>query len=88
MQPSSILCRTQESLQRARSAASSLANVRHIADQAAAAWAGEALIAEQRERRVPRLREAEVASRDEARRFDALSEEAVNENPDRGSLGG
>ncbi|NIJ18707.1 hypothetical protein FHS95_000376 [Sphingomonas naasensis] len=49
--PSSILCRAQEALQRARAAASTLTSVRKQAEIAAAAWAKEAVAAEHRERR-------------------------------------
>jgi len=51
MTPSSTLCRTQEALHRRQAAASPLINVRAIAEKAAAAWAGEALRADERENR-------------------------------------
>ena len=84
MQPSSVLCRAQESLQRSRSANSLLANVRLVADKAAAAWAEEALLAEQRESRQSRTRDVAAGLLDEKRRLRVLSEQAFSENPDRG----
>lgn len=51
MFPSSALCRTQEIIQRNRSANADLANVRILAGKAAVAWGKEGAFAEQRERR-------------------------------------
>lgn len=84
MQPSSVLCRAQESLQRTRSANSSLANVRRVADKAAAAWAEEAVLAEQRESRQSRTRDVAAELLEEKRRLRTLGDLAFNENPDRG----
>ena len=84
MQPSSVLCRAQESLQRSRSANSLLANVRVVADKAAAAWAEEAILAEQREGRQSRTREVSAELLDRKQRLRALGDLAFNENPDRG----
>ncbi|MET0376788.1 MAG: hypothetical protein ABW128_21360 [Rhizorhabdus sp.] len=84
MQPSSVLCRAQESLQRTRSANALLANVRLVADKAAAAWAEEAVLAEQREGRQARTRDVAADLQDEKRRLRSLGDVAFNENPDRG----
>jgi hypothetical protein len=73
--PSSILCRAQEALQRARAAASTLNSVRIQAEAAAAAWAKEAVAAEHRERRKLRV----IATRDAE-----LESRGFSENPDRG----
>jgi hypothetical protein len=51
MSPTSVLCRAQEAMQRDRAAGTKLANVRAIAEKAADAWAVEAALAEQREKR-------------------------------------
>ncbi|WP_404339221.1 hypothetical protein AB2M62_08105 [Sphingomonas sp. MMS12-HWE2-04] len=74
MQPSLILCRTQEARQRALASAATLDNVRNLANLAAAAWAKEAKAAEQREDRKLRTR-ADA---------DALQDRGMSENPDRG----
>lgn len=87
MQPSSLLCRAQESLQRSRSANSLLANVRNVADKAAAAWAEEAVLAEQRENRQARTRDIAAELLDQKRGLRALGDLAFNENPDRGRAG-
>lgn len=81
MRPSSDLCRTQEARQRAIAANATLANVKTIANAAAAAWAKEARQADLREgRRTLAL----AAGRAEAA-IAALSLELVpSENPDRG----
>lgn len=84
MQPSSLLCRAQESLQRSRSANSLLANVRNVADKAAAAWAEEAVLAEQRESRQSRTRDVAAEMLDQKRRLRVPGDQASNENPDRG----
>ncbi|TGX56346.1 hypothetical protein E5A73_03470 [Sphingomonas gei] len=80
MPPSSILCRAQEALQRARAAASTLDSVRIQAEAAAAAWAKEAVAAEHRERR--KLRAA--ATNDAQRAHAGQEERGFSENPDRG----
>lgn len=84
MRPSSILCRTQEAHQHALAARSTLANVRVVANLAAAAWAKEALLAEARERRsLRRLVDGEDTH--EAPDEPAPPRErAFSENPDRG----
>lgn len=51
MEPSSIVCRKQEEIHREKARATSLHNVRVIAERAANAWASEAMIAERRESR-------------------------------------
>ncbi|WP_052730275.1 hypothetical protein [Sphingomonas sp. SRS2] len=71
-------------MQRTRSANALLANVRNVADKAAAAWAEEALIAEQREHRQARTRDVAANLLDEKRRLRSLGDLAFNENPDRG----
>lgn len=84
MQPSSLLCRAQERLQRSRSANTVLANVRNVADKAAAAWAEEALLAEQRESRQARTRDVAAEMLEEKRRAGAPGELAFKENSDGG----
>jgi hypothetical protein len=78
--PSSILCRAQEALQRARAAASTLDSVRTQAEAAAAAWAKEAVAAEHRERRKLRV----VATRDAQLAMAEQDTRIFSENPDRG----
>ncbi|WP_158298763.1 hypothetical protein [Sphingomonas psychrotolerans] len=78
--PSSILCRAQEALQRARAAASTLDSVRIQAEAAAAAWAKEAVAAEHRERRKLRV----IATRDAELATAAQDTRIFSENPDRG----
>ncbi len=56
MQPTSTICRAQESLHLAKAADAFLPNVRDIAIQAAQAWAKEAAAAEQREERQSKAR--------------------------------
>lgn len=51
MQNSSAFCRAQEALHIKRATETTLDNVRAIATAAAAAWRGEAVLAEQRETR-------------------------------------
>jgi hypothetical protein len=84
MIPSSVLCRTQEDLHRRRAADTSLENVRLVANNAAAAWAKEAIAAEHREKRQTRVREfAEAASVPKAG-LGGSDDLLPNENPDRG----
>ena len=80
MQHSSSFCRTQEASQRDRAASSSLENVRTIAEKAATAWAHEALLAEQRERRGERLRSAASSLVEEKR---LLGDKLARDNMDR-----
>jgi len=54
MQPSSTFCRAQETRQHALAADTPLANARHVATRAAAAWGKEADAAERREQRIAR----------------------------------
>lgn len=75
MQPTSLLCRTQEAHQHALAAGAELANVRSVALLAAAAWAKEGLAAVKREERL-RAQGAEARL--------ALAERDFSENPDRG----
>ena len=51
MLPSALICREQENIQRQRAANAPLANVRLIAEQAAAAWSRQLADAEKREAR-------------------------------------
>lgn len=82
MQPSLILCRTQEAHHHARSQAAVLDNVRLIADMAAAAWAKEGEAAELRENRKLRTQAfAEPHRPNHATPHDLRS---LSENPDRG----
>lgn len=82
MRPSSALCRTQETRQRDIAAGASLANVKTIANAAAAAWAKEAHQAD--------LREGRKSLADEARRAQKSDGDVSvfaplpSENPDRG----
>ena len=78
--PSSILCRAQEALQRARAAASTLESVRAQAEAAAAVWAKEAIAAEHREQRKIRT----AATRRGALETATREERDFSENPDRG----
>jgi hypothetical protein len=82
MYPSSARCRAQETFQRSRAATTSLINVRRVSEQAAKAWAIEALLAEKREER----EEARVARVDQARpiQLQELHDSDLSENPDRG----
>ncbi|AQR75643.1 hypothetical protein BXU08_03115 [Sphingomonas sp. LM7] len=80
MPPSSILCRAQEALQRARAAASTLNSVRIQAEAAATAWAKEAVAAEHRERRKLRA----VGPGDAGMEIVVREERGFSENPDRG----
>jgi hypothetical protein len=80
MQPSSTLCRAQEARQLALASSSSLDNVRRVANAAAAAWGKEGKIAEQREGRKLRNREA----LDLATKAEQDEDRAFSENPDRG----
>jgi hypothetical protein len=82
MQPSLILCRAQEARQRALADESTLENVKLVAFAAAAAWAKEAKIAEQREDRKLRSRAAALAL--SAGEPPSLRERSFSENPDRG----
>lgn len=76
MYPSAELCRAQQALQLSRAAAASLSNVRSIAEKAAAAWAIEASVADDRERR--------YAKRVQIREAREQAELLLSENPDRG----
>lgn len=85
MQPSSILCRTQEAFHRDRAEAAPLENVRVIATSAAAAWAMEAKLAERREARVIRTRAvAELIAVQKLLVPEEEEERGFSENPDRG----
>ncbi|AHE55962.1 hypothetical protein [Sphingomonas sanxanigenens] len=84
MYPSSILCRAQEKLQRSRAAATPLANIRSVAEKAAAAWNLEAVQAEKREQRQDRTRVTALALADAKREQREQHERAFSENPDRG----
>jgi len=83
MMPSADLCRVQEAFQRRRAESAPLGNVRNIAQKAAAAWAAEAVFAEERDRRRDGriVRAADVESQRLAR--ERLDRE-LSENPDRG----
>jgi len=77
-----MLCRTQEARQRAIAAASSLENVKAIANAAAAAWAKEALAADLREDRKSHAAELRRQAISDS---NILGVEALpSENPDRG----
>jgi hypothetical protein len=84
MIPSSTLCRTQEDLHRRRAADTSLENVRLVANNAAAAWAKEAVAAEHREKRQTRVREFAEAANALKANLDGADGLLPNENPDRG----
>lgn len=77
------LCRIQEAFQRRRAETAPLGNVRTIAEKAAAAWAAEAVLAQERDRRrdarIIRAAEADGPPLDDHR----LDSE-TSENPDRG----
>lgn len=83
MQPSSILCRTQEAHHRGLARAATLDNVRLIASAAAAAWAKEGLAADQREDRKRRTRMFAEGHAVPSERPSA-DDRALSENPDRG----
>ena len=84
MNISSVLCREQEAIQRQRAATSTLANVRLVAERAAAAWSIEAKAAEAREARQQRsLLLKATESGDEAGLQDNRNR-GLSENPDRG----
>lgn len=83
MQPSSILCRTQEAHQRALASAATLENVKMIANAAAVAWAKEARAAEHREDRQSRNR----ALHETVEGYGeppSSGDRTLSENPDRG----
>lgn len=84
MYPSSTLCRAQEKLQRSRAAETSLANIRSVAEKAAAAWNLEAIQAEKREQRQDLARITTLALTDAKREQHELRERSFSENPDRG----
>lgn len=84
MQPSSILCRTQEAFHRDRAEATSLENVRVIATSAAAAWAIEATQAERREARGIRTRAVAELIAVQKLLVPDEEERGFSENPDRG----
>jgi hypothetical protein len=79
MQPSVLLCQTQEALQRARAAGATLDNVRTQANYAAAAWAKEGELASKREAR-KRLAEARNALQ---LALPSTEDRGMSENPDR-----
>jgi hypothetical protein len=86
MQPSMILCRTQEAHHRALANAATLDNVKGVANAAAAASAKEGAAAELRENRKLRtLAAAACKSSYEPPMFDIRS---MSENPDRGHADG
>lgn len=83
MQPSSILCRTQEARHHALAGTATLDNVRLISRAAADAWAKEGAAADLREDRKLRTRafsEAHVGRGEPP----SADERALSENPDRG----
>jgi hypothetical protein len=83
VQPSSILCRTQEAHQRALASAATLENVKLIANTVAVACAKEARAAEHREDRQSRncaLHE----SVEEYGEPPPFGDRTLSENPDRG----
>jgi hypothetical protein len=84
MQPSSILCRTQEAFHRDRAEGAPLENVRLVAAAAAAAWAIEASQAERREARG--LRTRAIAELHDVQKLEAAgeAERGIGEDPDRG----
>jgi hypothetical protein len=84
MNPSSILCRTQEALHRDRAAGATLENVRLIAASAAAAWALEANHAERREARGLRTRAIAELLAVQKQQAGEEEERGFSENPDRG----
>jgi len=84
MTPSATLCRAQQALQLRRAQNAPLGNVRTIAQKAAAAWAVEAVFAEERDRR--RERRVVLAAEETSRQRLANAEldRQISENPDRG----
>lgn len=76
MYPSAHLCRSQQAAQLGRAARAELANVRWVAEKAAAAWGIEADLAEARERRQAKTMRIRAA-KDQSDRW-------LSENPDRG----
>lgn len=83
MQPSSILCSTQEAHHHALARAATLDNVRLIASAAAAAWAKEGVAAGVREDRRLRTRASEEAHA-AASELPSTDDRSLSENPDRG----
>jgi len=84
MQPSLTLCRAQEAHHLALSRAATLANVKAIADAAAAAWAKEGLAAEARDKR--RLRSlASTAAQPLSDVLEPVELGEPSEMPDRGN---
>jgi hypothetical protein len=83
MQPSSTLCRVQEAHQRGLAASTALANVRGVANLAAAAWAKEALAAEKREERLTR-RKLTAEGAGIGLELPRPDERPISENPDHG----
>ena len=83
MQPSSTLCRVQEAHQRGLAASATLANVRGVANLAAAAWAKEAIAAERREARLSRAKSIAAAPQI-ALETPRPDDRPFSENPDRG----
>ena len=84
MTPSADLCRIQEAFQRRRAENTPLGNVRTIAQKAAAAWAAEAVFAEERDRRRD-SRIVHAAESDKQRLAHERLDREISENPDRGS---
>ena len=83
MQPSSILCRTQEAHHHALARAATLDNVRLISSAAATAWAKEGVAAGLREDCKLRTR-AFAEAHAEPSGPPSADERALSENPDRG----
>lgn len=84
MQPTSALCREQESVQRARAADAVLDNVRVIAERAANAWGAEAVAAERREARAANVALVAARARAEPAPESPADHRQLSENPDRG----
>jgi len=84
MQLSSVLCRTQEAVQRNRADTALLENVRIVAERAAIAWGREAVAAEQREARQIRARAMVELTALQKRRCQDDEDRSFSENPDRG----
>ncbi|WP_380872396.1 hypothetical protein ACFB49_33380 [Sphingomonas sp. DBB INV C78] len=82
MNPSSVFCRAQEALQLERAAGASLANVRLIAEKAAASWKKEALNADKREQRFDRRLIATGMAKEQVSQ--GQGDRTSSENPDRG----
>lgn len=81
MEPSSSLCRAQETYHRDRAASTTLENVRNLAHTAADAWGNQARSAERREARREAART--LADVGLGRKQFHCDEMIVSENPDR-----